>query len=81
MSNIVNRLEVNFYKLGYEKAAVTKEIIIFRKLNNRFDIDLDTEQVRFYKKISSRNTFSLYKTYPYEEFLEISGDWIRNNIK
>lgn len=75
---LINNLEI----LDYEIVSETKEVIILKKLNNRFDIDFDTKEVRFFKKSqASDDRFKLYKTFGFKEFADISGEWIKKNIK
>jgi len=77
----LEKISNNLEKLEYKIYSKIPEMFIFRKEGSRFDIDLETHEVRFYKKFQTQNKFKHCKTYSFSEFAVISGDWIKKNLK
>lgn len=78
LEKISHNLEILDYKV-YGK--ISELFFMYRKEGNRFDVDLDTHEVRYYKKIQTSNKFKHCKTYSFSEFAIITGDWIKKNKK
>jgi hypothetical protein len=71
LEHIQDNLEI----LGYN-VENTKTLFIYMKENNRFHVDIEMEEVRFYMKTK---TWNLQKTFTFSEFVILTHDWIKKH--
>jgi len=71
LEHITENLELLGY--GVEK---TSQVFIYRKENNRFDVDLDVHEIRFFTKSKK---WKLQKTFIFPEFAIESSTWIKKH--
>jgi len=71
LEKISDNLELMGY--GVEK---TSQVFIYRKENNRFDVDLDIQDIRFFTKSKK---WKLQKTFTLPEFALESTSWIKKH--
>lgn len=77
----LEKISSNLEKMNYKVYGRLPEMFIYRKEGNRFDVDLETHEVRFYKKFQTQNKLKHCKTYSFQEFAIISGDWVKKHLK
>jgi hypothetical protein len=70
--DLLEKIDKNLETLGYEE---TKKVFTYIKNENRFDLDLELKEVKFY--IKSKEKLRLMKIFTFEEFEKLSHNWIK----
>ena len=77
----VEKVKSNLDILDYTLSGSAQKLSVYRKHNTRFDVDGDTEEVRFYQRVNSLKKFSFIKSFSFQDFAEVSTDWIKKHKK
>lgn len=65
----------NLETLGYA-VEKTSAVYVYRKENNRFIIDIDIKEVRFYMKTKQ---WKYQKSFSFTDFEKETSDWIKKH--
>ena len=71
----LEKISDNLELLGYS-VEKTSQVFIYRKENNRFDVDLDVQEIRFFTKSKK---WKLQKTFTLPDFALESSTWIKKH--
>jgi len=73
--DVLDKIADNLSILGYD-VEKTSAVFIYRKEKNRFDVDTDLKEVRFYMKIKQ---WKYQKSFGFIDFEKETSDWIKKH--